>query len=340
MSLRGLIVVSVLLLGGCSHGSTNGGVTAQVSSDQQTSSIPEIARWESQMRSFGLTTCQALKRSDISFDEALAGTYYDAAWVFYQIGDYLDESAWYECASAALKIYRDRYVLPNNGAIPGYWNFSRGLTEDYLRTGEERSKEAVLLLARNGAFARDSTRLEETVSSEMSREVAYVITAYLNAEELGAASRARLRILVDHALGHLNQWFESGAAPYVRPFMVALTAQALIQYSQRYGDERIKPALIRAADLMWERMWSSGVGAFTYTDRVVPSGGREPSPDLNLLIAPLYGWLYHETGEPRFLERGDAIFAGGVRGAYLSSPKQFNQNYRWSIRYIEWRGGR
>jgi hypothetical protein len=290
------------------------------------------------MKSFGLTTCQALKRGDASFDEALAATYYDAAWVFYQIGDYLGDPSWNDCAEAAEATYRDRYVLPNNGAIPGYWNFSRGLAEDFLRTGDERSRKAVVLLARNGAFARDSTRLEETVSSEMSRETAYAISAYLNAEEVGEPSRTRLTLLVDHALGHLDQWFQSGTAPYIRPFMVALTAQALIQYSERYEDERILPALVHAADVLWEKMWIPGVGAFMYTDRVVVSGGREPSPDLNLLIAPLYGWLYRKTGEDRFLERGDEIFAGGVRGAYLSNPKQFNQSYRWSFRYVEWRG--
>lgn len=336
----GLLCVAVVFVSvGCSQGSgaRSEAPAAVAASDQ--GAIPELSRWEAQMRTFGRETCAALKRSGASFDEALAATYYDAEWVFYQIADYLNDSSWHECAAAAERIYRDQYVLPNNGAVPGFWNFSRGLIEDYLRTGDETSKKAALLLSRNGAFARDSTRVEETIDSTMSREVAYAMLAYLNAEDGGAESRSRLTLLLEHALGHLEQWFVSRNAPYVRPFMVALTAQALIQYEERYGDPRIQPALTQAADLLWERMWLVDAQAFMYTDRVVPSGGQEASPDLNLLIAPLFGWLYHRTGDPRFAERGDEIFAGGVRGAYLTNPKQFNQNYRWSIRYVEWRTG-
>lgn len=340
MRMNWLIIGVLVACGGCSHGSASGGGVATAAALNETAPIPELSRFEAQMRTYGRETCNALKRPGASFDEALAATYYDAEWVFYQIADYLRDSTWHDCAAAAEAIYRDRYVAPNEGAVPGFWNFSRGLVEDYLRTGDETSKKAALLLARNGAFARDSTRVEETIDSTLSREVAYVMMAYLNAEDAGAPPRSRLTILLEHALGHLDQWFVTGNAPYVRPFMVALTAQALIQYEERYGDPRITPALIRAADRMWEQMWLPKAQAFKYTDRDVPSGGQEASPDLNLLIAPLYGWLYRVTGEARFAERGDEIFAGGVRGAYLSSPKQFNQNYRWSIRYVEWRTGR
>lgn len=300
--------------------------------------IPELGRWEAQMRSHGRTVCALLRGSAGSFDERLAATYYDATWIFYQIADYTGEAEWRDCAAAAKRVYRDEYVRPNSGRIPGYWNFTRGLAEDYLRTGDEASREAVVSLARNAAFARDSTAVAETVSPDQSRETAYAILAYLHAEEVGAESRARLPVLVGHAFGHLDSWFGSRTAPYVRPFMVALTAEALIRYHERYSDPRTVPALVGAADAMWERMWLPQAHAFMYTDRVVPSGGQEPSPDLNLLIAPLYGWLYAQTGEARFAERGDAIFGGGVRGAYLSSPKQFNQNYRWSMRFLEWRG--
>jgi hypothetical protein len=97
------------------------------------------------------------------------------------------------------------------------------------------------------------------------------------------------------------------------------------------------PALERAADMMWDSMWIPADQAFQYTDRATSSGGMEKSPDLNMLIAPLYGWLYYQTGNIRHLERGDAIFAGGVRGAFLHGDKQFNQSYRWSFEYVRLR---
>ena len=74
-----------------------------------------------------------------------------------------------------------------------------------------------------------------------------------------------------------------------------------------------------------------------------------PAPDLNLLIAPLFGWLYHQTGEAKYQQAGDAIFAGGITedfdndgfyegGSCLGcTGKFFSQNYRWSIDFVRWR---
>jgi hypothetical protein len=94
-------------------------------------------------------------------------------------------------------------------------------------------------------------------------------------------------------------------------------------------------------------MWLPGSRSFKYTNvntanfpsshPAYNTGGTEPAPDLNLLIAPVFGWLYHQTGETKYLTRGDEIFAGGVAQAYLSNGKQFNQNYRRSFEYLRLR---
>ena len=57
-----------------------------------------------------------------------------------------------------------------------------------------------------------------------------------------------------------------------------------------------------------------------------------------VLIAPAFAWVYKQTGEDKYAEQGDAIFAGGVARAWLGGAKQFNQNYMWSPDYIRWRG--
>jgi hypothetical protein len=79
--------------------------------------------------------------------------------------------------------------------------------------------------------------------------------------------------------------------------------------------------------------------AFMYTDRVASdgTGGMEPAPDLNLLIAPAYAWMYLQTGDVQYRDRGDQIFAGGVKHSWLGASKQFNQNYIWSFAYVSWR---
>lgn len=300
--------------------------------------IPMLADWERAMVDLGARHCQNLKNQSLNFDSLLAATYYDAEWVFYQIGDYTGDSKWYDCAQAAETIYNGFYVIPNNGHIPGYWNFTHGLSRDYLSTGDTQARNAAILLSQRAAFADDATPSESTVDHTLSREVAYAIMSYLNAEHLGAAHRPRTELLVNQALGHLDQWFVSRTAEYVRPFMFALTAHALISYDEQIGgNAKILPAIQRGADWLWDNTWLPGSRAFQYTDRSVSSGGTEPAPDLNLLIAPVYAWLWHKTGEVRFRDRADQIFAGGVEAAYVQNPKQFNQNYRWSFDYIRWR---
>ncbi len=299
--------------------------------------VPELARWESQMREYGRRNCQALQNGTGGYDAALLNTYYDAEWVFYQIGDYTRDSSWYNCARAAEAVYRDQYTAASNGGVPGYWIFTHGLLEDYMRTGDSASRNALVLLARNAAFAVDGTPLSYTASVDQSREVAYTIMAYLNAELVGEPRRARLNDMVNQALDHMNQWFVHRNAPYIRPFMVALTSHALISYHEQVGGRDVLTPIKRGLDWLWNNTWLPGSEAFMYTDRQVDSGGKEPAPDLNLLIAPIYAWVYHQTGEDIYRQRADQIFAGGVKQAYLVNGKQFNQNYRLSFAYLKWR---
>jgi hypothetical protein len=72
-------------------------------------------------------------------------------------------------------------------------------------------------------------------------------------------------------------------------------------------------------------MWDETRGYFVYSDH---------NADLNLLIAPMYAWLYKQTGNALYRERGDSIFKFGARQAWLGSGKQFNQNYRSTFNYV------
>lgn len=307
------------------------------------------SNWESNMTTWG-----DYHKNDVfngSFDEKLLSTYYDGGFVYFRLKDYTGTSSWGTVATDFIDFFRDQYVVPNNGAIPGYWNFTHGLTEDYLRNADTASRDAVRDdLAVNAAFANDATPLSSTVDYLLSREVAYTVMCYLNAERCGASRRVpRLSQLFEQMLGHMDQWFVSQTAGYVRPFMVALTARALIMYHETIGDSRIVPMLETAYEWLWQNTWLPGDLTFKYTDRVAydNSGGEEPSPDLNLLILPVFGYLYYQTGDTTWITRGDQVFQGGVvgagssgnpSGAYLAgSGKQFNQNYFWSFDYLTWR---
>ena len=318
--------------------------------------IPQLALWEAQMLSYGQAACDYLSQPH-TFDEYLAHVYYDAERVFYQMADYTGSAAWIACAQRAEAVYRDQYVLANNGEVPGYWNFTHGLTMDYLRTGDAASKTAVIELSQNAAFAVDSTPLADTQSASLSREVAYTIMSYLNAETVGVAPRARLPQLIDQALGHMDQWFgaksfrcpsncdpaEAAGQYYIQPFMVGLTSEALIMYFEKTDDPRVLPSVRTALDWLWANAWVAADQSFWYQnwvpDPATPFPPQPGAPDLNLLIAPAFAWVYKQTGDTTYRDRGDLVFTGGVLNAYLGGGKQFDQNYSWSFDYVKWRGG-
>ena len=314
--------------------------------------IVDLAGWETNMEMFGTAACAIFDNPAASFDELLGATYYDAINVYLQAAEYTGDSKWTACADKATAVYRDQYVVPNGGSVPGYWNFTNGLTRDALATGDVASKTAVFDLALHAAYSTDLTPLEWMQSASLSREVAYALRAHLNAEKLGAEPRPRTESLADLSLGHIDQWFISktyrvaeGSDPpqaqgmyYVQPFMVGLTAEALIMWEEKTGDSRVVPAIQAALDWLWDNAWVPENQAFWYenwvADPSMPFPPKAGAPDLNLLIAPAYAWLYKKTCDPVLLERADQIFAGGVAGAWLAGAKQFNQNYCWSFRYV------
>jgi hypothetical protein len=302
---------------------------------------PALSQWEQQMVQYGNQHCQMLQGSSASGDEKLAGTYYDAERVYYQIADYTNDSKWLDCARAAEQVYRDGYLLGNNGGLPGYWVFPHGLWKDYKRTGDASSKNALFLVSQNAAYAYDGTPLGDLSDPTLSREVAYNLQSKILAKDLGASTDASMNRLAEEALTHMNAWFVTKTAKFIQPFMVALSSEALINYYKKTGDARVLPAIRVAMDYLWNNLWVSSVQAFLYIDRAVASEGGQaavkPAPDLNLLIAPAFGWLYNQTGETKWLDRGDQIFASGVTQSFLQNAKQFNQSYRWSFDYIAWR---
>jgi hypothetical protein len=283
-----------------------------------------VQSWRENMVTYGQQYCQS------------GDNYYDAIRVYYQIQDATGDGKFAACAERAATEYVDNYLRPNQFKAAGWMIFPHGLLMQYQRTHDEKFKDALIRLSQNASFS--TAPLEWTASTELSREVAYNLEAKLLAESVGVADRARATQLAEQALGHYDQWFVKRTTTYTRPFMAALTAEALILWYEKTQDPRVLPALKQGADWMWANMWLSSEKSFKYTDRKMEHGGEDAAPDLNLLIAPLYGWLYKMTGDKTYCERGDAIFYGGVWSSGLNNPKHFNQNYRWSFDYLKWRG--
>jgi len=314
-----------------------------------------LSAWESNMVAKGQQHCATA---------TLDSTYYDAERVFYQIAAYTNNPAtWIPCSQTKEAAYRNNYVIPNGGQLPGYWNFTKGMRIDFEQTGDTASQDAVILLSQKAAYARPGTLFYQIIDATLSREVSYSVMSYIDAEQVGNPQNPKLHAYIDVLLGHFDQWFvtknyrcpgtcDPSAASnqyYIQPFMVGLGAEALIQYYEEVNPDPRIPAMLKiAADWMWAHAWDAPTKALWYQNWIsdpalIPAGYWPPpentAPDLNLLIAPVYAWLWRKTGDAAYRDRGDQVFVGGVSGAWLDGQKQFNQSYRWSFDFVKWRNG-
>ena len=73
----------------------------------------------------------------------------------------------------------------------------------------------------------------------------------------GGAPNPHFQDLVEAQFGQFDQWFVSKSTKYVQPFMVALAAEALIQYWDVSHDPRVLPTLQMAADQVWAQSWDT-----------------------------------------------------------------------------------
>ena len=258
--------------------------------------------------------------------DKLAATYYDAALGFEYISRRLGDPSLTNTALAAAQYYSNNYVVPAGGVVPGNWIFTDGLRKFGFGS-------TVNLLAQSGSYCMTNVAHEPLYDTVLSREVAYCLKAMLNAQAMGyAVNQDRLFQHISAAQSHLEQWASGVGIPYLRPFMVGLTANSVIRYHDTIAPLGIRERLQAVATKMKNEMWVESARAFKYTDRVTPEGGEEPAPDLNLLIAPMYAWL----GDREFAGK---VFNGGIEQAWLGNlgaMKQFNQNVQFVEEFQTW----
>jgi len=315
---------------------------------------PRIGAWERNMVEYGHKWGKALQ-NETDYIEKFKLRYYDAQRIHEQIGAYLGEiRPWRDYGQEAESNYKT-YLEKADFRALGWQRFAHGLYLDWERTGDNQSRDYLEKLRDRPPFSFPINQEEEWARQKYSREIAYSIESHIVAERAGYPRQAeRLSTLVDLSLGHIDIWVTKDYIDrdpdwrFCQPFMAGLTASALIQYYERSveldnPDDRVIPALKRLADFLWEETWVADIdgtdhGAFKYVQPAISGVGSElPAPDLNQLIAPMFAWLYLQTGDNAWLQRGDAIFAGGAELANLETAKLFNQNYRDSFRFVEWR---
>lgn len=300
-------------------------------------------------------------------DPALTNQYYDGQLCAWYLKDHFGGTTYDNLIENERKAYVDYYVNDPGvmGGVAGYRNFTEGMLQDVLRsTAHSASSLAALQsIINNGSYVDHG----DVTDQSLSRECAYAIMAYINAKRAGitltSGQQSRLADLVTAALGHITSWV-GGTAEFYRPFMGSITCHALIHYLTYYGDDaRFLPAIESLATYTWT-LWKSTTGSwgqansFLYTNKVGVDGvdwwastdDANTAPDLNMMIAPTFGWLFWKTGVQDWRDKGDLIFSGSIsvyndgfydHGAYLGydgnpSGKQIDQQLVWGPLYIQW----
>ena len=288
--------------------------------------IPSISVWEQKMTSLGQQWCNPSEQMIFGYEPQI--WYYDGGRTYFQIGDYTGQPAnWEPCALNIVNQYRD-YVL--QGGTPGWRVFPHGLAMNYWRTGDTKSRDAVIALANSSAYANQ----EGGVSPTMIRETAYLIETWTITEQLGLPHDPRLDRAVDFGLGIVNQIVNSDGSVFHQPFMDGLMAEALIDYYGLTQDPRVPPVIKGLLDYVFVNGWNDSTQQMAYNTLEVPA---DYVTGLNNLLAPAFAWYWALTGDPVYQQRGDELFSVGVNQDMSYSGKIYNQNYRWSFDYVRWR---
>ena len=312
----------------------------------------------------------AIDNPTMSNDTKLALVYYDGQANAQKVLDYIQvqdaklEKYTKQCHDA----YVTNYVIPNAGAIQGYRTFGEGQLGD-IQVGNARANNSLLsllLMLANQNYLSTDTTVKDVAYS---RECAYALNLLVVVKRTGKIRLSAqqeswrsylLNCILDGTTGHVATW-KNNKAPYFRPFMAALTAHALIRYhTYVQRDPRILLAVRDLCDLCVNKCWKEKSGAwgqgqsFLYTDRTgFDPGDALTTPDLNMLIAPMFGWVFNQTATAAYRTMGDAIWKGGVSvydqwgyhayGANLGTKsaknpagKQYNQQLFWGPEYIKW----
>ncbi len=299
--------------------------------------------------------------------------YYDRALIFYtawmRSGD---PEFWHRATRIALN-YRRRYLEKNSYKSTPHWAQLGGLELHYLLTGDTLSRRAVAGVFAWGlssfAKARPGTNpaLDNKQSEYMENRIqARVMQGALASYRMQASYRsdgrsfpasewpATLRNILNKTLASQEA---NGSYSWAQicggqlNYMVGLLNDVLIEYYRDFeADPRIPGAIERANEYLWTTQWLPNDKAFKYASvRCTPNkfgtnvGGMTAAGDLNGLMVTSFGWLYQQTGDVKWRQRGDAIFAGMFAPRWLANyngSKQFNQAYTSSYRYLGYRAHR
>ena len=280
-------------------------------------------------------------------NDLVSSNYYDLALTLYVAYYRSGDTYWLDQARRVARTWRDSN---NNQNIPKYLaaDYSVGPTIPPPRSMSTLGL-AVLALESGDAAAREvvnnHARLVEQAFVQWmdAREAGYSLMALVAASIVGDDHRLSALGMLDVILAHQKpdgHWEQTSNLvpnnqPFVLNFMTGVLMEGLVFYDRVIGDPRIVPAIQRCIDWTWGTQWVAGAQAFQYGNVNSGSVSTSPAGDLNGLMLPAWGWALLRTGDSRYRDQGQQIFAGMVANSNaLLGEKHYGQFYRSSGRYL------
>lgn len=281
--------------------------------------------------------------------------YYDRALIYYAFWVRTANPTYFRRATLLALNYRINYLEKNKYATSAYWSMPEGIEQHYLLTGDESSRFAIARVAEQfaGMDVGDTLHITWAETRGQARTLQALYLAWrLNAKgprqlDLPKILDAKLKTVLeiqrpDGSNGWPATCYES------LNFMHGLMNDQLISiYTNYRADTAIVRYVKKNVDYLWKTQWLPRDRAFKYMSGRCKSnaqgedvGGPHPTPDLNMLFVTGFGWIYYMTGDDSYRRAGDQIFEGGVRGAYWTGSKQFNQTFTNSYKYVAYRLGK
>jgi hypothetical protein len=364
-----LLAAQVLLVSCGANGNSSATLTSGAEGGGEPA-IPRLSTWETNMTTYGAITCNNFVAQGVLF-----GTYYDGLFSMENIRAYRaahgasasELATWDACSDTANAVYRDGYVLVNNGKVTGYNEFTHGMKVHRARTAEPESSKAVVYMAgfhlidTIGQGAAYCSLDFNNPSIALQREIAYCMRSVLDWAAMGgepqAAKRATMlanmkiqvakRIgtranptptILPHpevAGGYCPPASPAGSNMYVAPFMLAIQAHSFMQYYEQVSpDADILETVRWIADFLRQEAYLPASKAFWYANCRVWGGAtwgpKAAANDLSLMFVDIYQWLYLKTCDTSYRDFADGMFDEGVRLGpnFLGyDGKHFNQNY-------------
>lgn len=245
--------------------------------------------------------------------------------------------------------YRDNYLVPNNYSTSPHWSQAESVYLDCVVMKDPASCDGVGRIASN--FIGFDPVIADTTKDWLENRVQVrVLTAWWMAEKL--QGQGQWSTLLDNDIPKvLAMQNDSGYWAFPRstcntelPYMEGMLADFMTRiYDQR--PRSYNPAILTAMTKLGNRLWNTqwrGTAnpsdlSFNYLSGLcMGTGSPTSAPDLNGLIAPLFGWLGKTTGDTTWFVKGDKIIAG-MKNASVYLYRQFSESYSSSPRYFGYR---